>query len=206
MPFMPINRTQIYTIAWQMAEGSITGEWDLHWVGIDMTEKTPHNKKQKKAICSKYVSKLSLPAGINKMSKQCIKGPKNHFGPKTGSFIDRICLMLSRILFSGERSNIMYSTCVQFPLGSSGYWDVRLRTLCIFVKYLFHNRFPSRTKATNAEITKGIPTLYFDLQMTENKWPESFHLRQNSYLEKVSNNELAWTRGMKKTINGDEQQ
>ena len=34
--------------------------------------------------------------------------------------------------------------------------------------------------------------------MTENKWPESFYLRQNRYLEKVSNNEQVWKEAWKK--------
>ena len=71
--------------------------------------------------------------------------------------------MLSRILLSGERSNIMYSTCVQFPLGSSGYWGVRLCTLCIFFKYLVHNGFPLKNQGNKCRNNKGNSNPLFKL-------------------------------------------
>ena len=126
-----------------------------------MTDKTSYNEKQKRATCFECVSKLSPLAGI-KMPQQCIKGPKSHFGLTTVFFYE-ICLMLSEILLSGVQSNIMYSTCVQFPLGSSGYWGVRLRTLCIFFKYLVHNGFPLKNQGNKCRNNKGNSNPLFKL-------------------------------------------
>ena len=90
------------------------------------------------------------------------KRTKRSFWSKNRFFYE-ICLMLSEILLSGVQSNIMYSTCVQFPLGRNGYWGVRLRTLCIFFKYLVHNGLPFKNQRNKCRNNKGNSNPLFKL-------------------------------------------
>ena len=80
----------------------------MHWVGIDMTEKTFHNEKQKRATCFEFVSKLSLLAGI-KMPQQCIKRPKSHFGPTTASLLMNLLdVIKDTIVGWTEQHNVLH--------------------------------------------------------------------------------------------------
>ena len=118
-------------------------------------------------------------------------------------FFYEICLMLSEILLSGVQSNIMYSTCVQFPLGSSGYWGVRLRTLCIFFKYLVHTGFPLKNQGNKCRNNKGNSNPLFKLANDREQVTGVLSSPSEQLLGKGLKQQAGLNKRHKKTINGD---